>query len=233
MHQWIGSALRQIMACLLFSTKPLSEPKLVYCELDSWERISVKFELESYHFHSRKCNWKCRLPKWQPSWPVGDELRYAQEIMQSCMYACFHMFIFEVICAINTATLITCICSWWRRPIETFSVLPAICAGNSPVTGEFPAQRPVMRRFDVFFDLRLNKRLCKQSWGWWFETPSCPLWHHCNVLNIPQVIDIHSRGSRGRQEHCHFVQSISWLQMTWRHKEPGHQQPWYWLSFPG
>ena len=48
----------------------------------------------------------------------------------------------------------------------------------SPVTGEFPAQRPVTRSFDVFFDLRLNKRLGKQSWGWWFETPSRPLWRH-------------------------------------------------------
>ena len=41
--------------------------------------------------------------------------------------------------------------------METFSVLLAICAGKSPVTGEFPAQRPVMRNFDVFFDLCLNK----------------------------------------------------------------------------
>ena len=40
--------------------------------------------------------------------------------------------------------------------------------------------RPVTRSFDVSFDLRLNKRLSKQSWGWWFETPSCPLWCHCN-----------------------------------------------------
>ena len=38
--------------------------------------------------------------------------------------------------------------------------------------GEFPAQRPVTRSFDVFFDLRLNKRLSKQSRGWWFETQS-------------------------------------------------------------
>ena len=37
---------------------------------------------------------------------------------------------------------------------------------HSPVTGEFPAQRPVTRSFDVFLDLRLNKRLSKQSWGW-------------------------------------------------------------------
>ena len=36
------------------------------------------------------------------------------------------------------------------------------CAGNSPVPGEFPAQRPVTRSFDVFFDVRLNKRLIKQ-----------------------------------------------------------------------
>ena len=45
--------------------------------------------------------------------------------------------------------------------METFSSLLAICAGKSPVTGEFPAQRPETRSFDVFFDLRLNKRLSK------------------------------------------------------------------------
>ena len=71
--------------------------------------------------------------------------------------------------------------SWWRHQMETFSALLAICAGNSPVPGEFSAQRPVTRSFDVFFDLRLNKRLSKQSWGWCFETPSRPLWRHCNV----------------------------------------------------
>ena len=46
-----------------------------------------------------------------------------------------------------------------------------------------PPQRPVKQSFDVFFDPRLNKRLNKQSWGWWFETPSRPLWRHCNVVN--------------------------------------------------
>ena len=43
--------------------------------------------------------------------------------------------------------------------METFSALLAICAGNSPVPFEFPAQRPVTRGFDVFFDLRPDKRL--------------------------------------------------------------------------
>ena len=65
--------------------------------------------------------------------------------------------------------------------METFSALLAFCAGNSPVTGEFPTQRPVTRSFDVFFDLRLNTRLGKQCWGWWFETPSRPSWRHSNV----------------------------------------------------
>ena len=64
--------------------------------------------------------------------------------------------------------------------MESLSALLAICAGNSPVIGEFPAQRPVTRSFDVFFGLRLNKRLSKQWWCWWFETPSRPLWRHCN-----------------------------------------------------
>ena len=43
-----------------------------------------------------------------------------------------------------------------------------------------PAQRPVTRGFDVFFDLGPDKRLSKQSWGWWFETPSHSLWRHRN-----------------------------------------------------
>ena len=50
--------------------------------------------------------------------------------------------------------------------METFSALPALCVGNSPVSGEVPAQRPVTQSFDVFFDLRLKKRLNKQTQGW-------------------------------------------------------------------
>ena len=55
---------------------------------------------------------------------------------------------------------------------ETFSALLDISAGNSLVIDEFPTQRPVTRSFDVFFGLRLNKLLSKQSCGWWLETPS-------------------------------------------------------------
>ena len=63
-----------------------------------------------------------------------------------------------------------------------FRVTGLLC-GEFTGPGEFPTQRPVTRSFDVFFDLRLNKRLSKQPWGWWFETPSWSLWRQCNVNN--------------------------------------------------
>ena len=61
-----------------------------------------------------------------------------------------------------------------------FRVTGPLC-GEFTGPGEFPAQRPVTRSFDVFFDLHPNKRLSKQWWGWWFETQSCPLWRHRNA----------------------------------------------------
>ena len=93
--------------------------------------------------------------------------------------------------------------AWWRHQMETFSALLAICAGNSPVTGEFPTQRPVTRSFDVFFDLHLNKRLSKQSWGWWFETSSRPLWSHCNDQETATSLN----------DFCLMIQSV--LDTTW------------------
>ena len=77
-------------------------------------------------------------------------------------------------------TQVSCL-SWLRHQMEIFSTLLALCAANSPVSGEFLAQGPVTRIFDVFFDLRLNKQLSKQWWGSWFETPSRPLWRNHNV----------------------------------------------------
>ena len=61
-----------------------------------------------------------------------------------------------------------------------FRVTGSLC-GEFTGTDEFPAQRPVTRSFDVFFDLRPNKRLSKQSRGCWFETHSRPLWRQRNV----------------------------------------------------
>ena len=72
----------------------------------------------------------------------------------------------------------------WRHYMETFSALLALGAGSLPVAGEFHTQRPVVRSFNVFFDLRLNKWLSKQSWGWWLETPSPSSGHQCNGYSI-------------------------------------------------
>ena len=84
--------------------------------------------------------------------------------------------------------------TWWCHQMETFSALLALRAGNSLTTSELPAQRPVTRSFDVLYALRLNKRLSKQYWGWWFETPSRSLWRHGNgskdiILNFLNGFD--------------------------------------------
>ena len=69
-----------------------------------------------------------------------------------------------------------------------FRVTGPLC-GEFTGPGEFPTQRPVMRSFDVFFDLRLNKRLSKQPWGWWFEAPSWSLWRQCNAWPLQRELN--------------------------------------------
>ena len=78
---------------------------------------------------------------------------------------------------------------WWCIKWKYFARYWLFVRGihRSPVN--YPHK--VMRNFDVFFDFRLNKRLGKQWWGWWFEMPSHPLWHHCNendALNLHFVV---------------------------------------------
>ena len=84
--------------------------------------------------------------------------------------------------------LASCNITWWRHQMETFSALLVFCAGNSPVNGELPAQRPVAWNFDVFFDLCLKQLLSKQWRGRWFETPPRSLWRHCHEQVIIRQI---------------------------------------------
>ena len=70
-----------------------------------------------------------------------------------------------------------------------FRVTGPLC-GEFTGHGEFPTQRPVTRSFDVFFDLRLRKRLSKQPWGWWFETPSWSLWRQCNDRALNHLLNL-------------------------------------------
>ena len=125
---------------------------------------------------------------------INLQIRWHNKISQAKSYtACmFHpRVVFSVLARCNFLFAVgTAATAWWRHQMETFSALLALCAGNSPVPGELSSQRPVTRSFDVFFDLCLNKRLSKQSWGWWFETPSCPLWRHCNGLRATNYREI-------------------------------------------
>ena len=68
--------------------------------------------------------------------------------------------------------------SWWHHQMEVFSTLLAICAGNSPVTGEFPAQRPVMRSFDVF------SLICTWINGWVNNRDAGDLRCHCAHYDV-------------------------------------------------
>ena len=79
---------------------------------------------------------------------------------------------------------IKCLSYWW----------PSLLTHDDVIKWKhFPCYGPFMRgihrssvnfsdaEFDVFFYLRLNKRLSKQSWVWWIETPALQLWRHCNM----------------------------------------------------
>ena len=105
--------------------------------------------------------------------------------------------------------------TWRRHQIETFSALLAICGGNSPVPGEFHTQRPVTRRFDVFLDPRLNKRLSKQPWGWWFESLSRPLWRHRNVWYMPFFGLIDSPDCV--METTKYIHTGTWPRVRWKY----------------
>ena len=83
----------------------------------------------------------------------------------------------------------------WSNIFHITSPLWAESSGHQWI----PSQRPVMCRFDVFFDLRLNKWLSKQSIFQWFEMPSTLLWRHCNVIDIKCYI-----GSNG-QNFCFVI----------------------------
>ena len=113
--------------------------------------------------------------------------------------------------------------TWWRYQMETFSALLAIYAGNSPTTGEFPAQRPMTRSFDIFFDLRLIKRLSKQSRRVWFETPSRSLWRHRNEKRSYWLSGIKSQFSTSMDLKylCHpkqcseIVEHANWMHLSY------------------
>ena len=116
-------------------------------------------------------------------------------ICQNINFSCIVYFFLET-AIIGADEIPSLSWTWWRHQMETFSAILTLCAGNSPVTGEFPSQRPVTRSFGVFFVLRLNKRLSKQSKRRWFETPSGSSWCHCNEENLSYIFKYHASEKR-------------------------------------
>ena len=88
-----------------------------------------------------------------------------------------------------------------------------------------PSQMPVTRSFDVLFDPRLNKRLSKPLWGWWFEMPSCSLWRHCNKLHryllsrLPGFNGLGKDNCKTRRETFMFWDLIRLILEVWRYVE--------------
>ena len=85
--------------------------------------------------------------------------------------------------------------------METFSTLLAICVGNSPVTGEFPSQRPLTQSCDVFFDLHLNKQLSKH----WETSVTWDAIAHYDVI----VMEI-QQGNMEQDAHPKKLQAKLW-----------------------
>ena len=157
--------------CLIFWNGHLHDHGRRYL---MWQNILINIELYQLHTHIWRNTDLQLKPLVDVCVIIDINIRLSSWIF----------FVFHFVCVFSSISTTTTVqlwqISWWRHQMETFSALLALGAGNSPVTGEFPSQRPVTRSFDVFFDLRVNKRLSKQSKRWWFETSSRSLWRHCN-----------------------------------------------------
>ena len=129
-------------------------------------------------------DWKIRSwSGWNVSWREGrsgvfnGEHRQLTMMMTSCGSCSWQRSVFQF--ELWRKNL-----SWWRHQMETFFALLAIYAGNSPLTGEFPTQRPVTRIFDFFICARIN--------GWVNNREACDLGrHHAydDVLVMKWVLD--------------------------------------------
>ena len=100
--------------------------------------------------------------------------------------------------------------------------------GEFTVPGEFPAQKPGTRSFNVFFDLHLNKRLSKQSSGCWFETLSRPLWRHCNDI-VAEHVENMAEHSEYTDNIDNLFGSILFQVMAWRRQARSHYLSQFWI----
>ena len=164
----------------MFKTYSSSSSLVIISRWFATSRLRAPVSVRLVYYRPQLANWSPSGRRLIAAWSPTKNIHSLQLWQLRLYWSCFLVARNSLQYMCDSFTHIT----WWRHQMETFSALLDICAGNSPVPGEFPAQRPVTQSFDVFFDLRLNKRLSKQSWGWWFETLPRPLWRHSNECDI-------------------------------------------------
>ena len=126
------------------------------------------------------------------------------------LYVCSNYRLFRCFC-IQFSSVIAIMTS----SIEIFTALLAICVGNSPITGEFPSQRPVTRNLDVLIYAWTNGWINNRDAGDLRRV----LWRHCNAVafsfNFHQLLHC-------KCEWFHFSClcdiNQGFLQMLWAHR---------------
>ena len=143
MRQWIGSALVQIMACCLFVAKPLSEPMLDYCQLETWEQNCGEILITIQNFPFTKMLLKIPSAKWWLFCPVGDELTAID--MRMIWYKPREL-LYEDWMTASPMTSLTKIC-WWK-----FVVTPEVVTTMSRplVTAKFVSWQ--VAKFSIWTD---------------------------------------------------------------------------------
>ena len=118
-----------------------------------WNKNVFAFSKGSQQWHGAN-SWNLSSCK------TRTHLSYTVDINNTCKVS---------VCSSGRVVYVSVILMMTSSNGNIFRVTGPLC-GEFTGPGEFPTQRPVTRSFDVYFDLRPNKRLSKQSWGWWFET---------------------------------------------------------------
>ena len=211
----------QAMACRLFGTMPLPDSMRGYFALVTWKETPMKlnrntdilfksaFEISCSRYQQLYSYFKILYNKAKHSTLHSED---NSSIIHHCnatfpssvpfIQRLLWLYIFRKFCTgtVNVLRPNQAIPNASVRMMTSsngtvFRVTGPLC-GEFTGPGEFPAQRPVTQSFDVFFYLRLNKRLSKQPWGWWFETPPWSLWRHRNGnklfrANLENIFQIH------------------------------------------
>ena len=152
-HYWLRSSVYAMMFLSLIYVLLINHDNAYTPHfLKVWSRYFYKIYNFLYHLRVFVCN--CLMYRLFLCFMADFKFHLTMAIWP---YICFSKI--DNKAALTRAMAISQYITWWRHLMETLSGLLDFCAGNSPVTGEFPAQRPVTRSFDFFFIRALNKRL--------------------------------------------------------------------------